>query len=176
MTISVAQAMEDGNSENMAKKQQHSSSKLSFKQNELLKKMMPKTGSYDLSSANSVDFDDDLLNNDNIKLNSAEPLDPTGDYNNAEKRDRDSRWNTMIVKNVEPASKKTVVTNANKLSKNKKTAVKSDDEKITRSDLSKLSFPTKKSILGLPLTCFTYFAAIYSLVCTFFKYITNILY
>lgn len=96
-----------------------------------IKKILPKTGSYDLTtSINSGDLDEGVLN-DKIRLNSAEPI---------QNSDR-TRFETMIVK---PDRR------PNELARNESTAT--------------IEFPRKRTCFGLPLTCLTYFAAIYSIV------------
>lgn len=119
----------------------------------LVKNKIPlpnKTGSYDLTtSMNSLDLDEDVLNinNDKIRLNSAEPL-GTNNNNNETNTTASTvaptadRYDTMIIK---PNG-----------SDNNGGNYATSDEKI--------EFPKKCTCLGLPLTCFTYFAAVYSIV------------
>lgn len=124
-----------------------SSSKLISKP---INKMMAKTGSYDLTTSinSSNDVEEDVLNiNDKIRLNSAEPIrDKTGGCESSSrnlyrvdngfvKPDRRAR-NDAHSNNIPPAS----------------------------SSSPMFEFPKKKRFFGMPLTCFAYFAAIYSIV------------
>lgn len=124
-----------------------SSSKLISKP---INKMMAKTGSYDLTTSinSGNDVEEDVLSiNDKIRLNSAEPIrDKTGGVENSSrnlyrfdngfvKPDRRAR-NDEHSNNIPPAS----------------------------SSSPMFEFPKKKRFFGMPLTCFAYFAAIYSIV------------
>lgn len=115
----------------------HNSSKLVPNPARIKKKILNKTGSYDLTtSLNSIDLDDDK-----IRLNSAEPLPETS------------------LMSPDPFLSSTTTTTTSRFDPAAMMMMRSNeygDEKV--------EFPKKCTCFGMPLTCFAYFAAVYSIV------------
>lgn len=145
-----------------------------------LKNMLPKQGSYDLNntSVNSMELDEDVLNinNDKIRLNSAEPL---YDYDSSRSDigfSSSSRFDTMIVKPDHrgvglpppppaPQSMPLPPPPPPLSSQHRPPPHFSMQPGAFVVDQSeKIEFPKKRTCFGLPLTCFAYFAAVYSIV------------
>lgn len=168
-------------------------SKTVLKQNDLIKKIMPRSGSYSLPHNNSnnqsgdnnnsghrqahsnknyhsSELRDELLNNDHIVLNSAERLDEK-EAKGEEEANGSNESNSNVQSNEtekKPYNKKNEVKKDQKqLETNKKkasTANETSKFNVSDIDLSLIDFPKKKTILGVPLIFFTYTSAIYSLV------------
>lgn len=131
-------------------------SKLRKKQSDLIKKINQKTGSYDLNTADyNESFENEEILNDNIELNLAEPI-----------REYDEHAQSTRFTSFAKSTSLLNSTNAtSSVSNNNRNSTRNNSHLLE--SLSSIEFPKKATLLGIPLLCCTYLAAIYSMVCNF---------
>ena len=143
------------------------------KPKEVIKKILPKSasrGSYDLNKITSLPLNDvninSKINNKNKASSNYREL-ANNDYNKIEAGV--NRSNSEIITSFSKIDNKQnkTKTNSNKQNKQAKVDQKKSKAKLDQSFTS-IDFPKKRTCLGFPFLCSTYFAAIYSLV-TIFK-------
>lgn len=144
------------------------------KPKEVIKKILPKSasrGSYDLNKITSLplnDVNNSKNNNKNEASSNYRGL-ANNDYNKIEAGV--NRSNSEIITSFSKIDNKQnkTKTNSNSNKQNKQAKVDQKPKSKAKLDQSftSIDFPKKRTCLGFPFLCSTYFAAIYSLVTIF---------
>lgn len=142
------------------------------KPKEVIKKILPKSasrGSYDLNKITSLplnDVNNSKNNNKNEASSNYRGL-ANNDYNKIEAGV--NRSNSEIITSFSKIDNKQnkTKTNSNKQNKQAKVDQKPKSKAKLDQSFTSIDFPKKRTCLGFPFLCSTYFAAIYSLVTIF---------
>jgi len=137
---------------------------------EVIKKIIPKSssrGSYDLNKITNLQLNDVNNNNNKNKTSSDYHGSANNDFNKIEANVNQS--SSEIITSFSKNNNKKTKSNNTKSNKQKKAIQPKLDQSFTS-----IEFPKKRTCLGFPFLCCTYFAAIYSLVIEFNKIFLSI--